>query len=519
MIEDGAKCIIMINNRNSGPRPILFVNFTVYHGDKASIESNPVVIVRGDSYKKIDTEFQRIGECFFTKLSDHVDNQTIYTSNDPQNQAIDWLMGEFKGSCDKTFFIERYALSVINFAAPVEDTKTYPNGLWINRERRCVWANVACESGSVTGLDLGPHQLSTMILKGIIATEIGLLQKLKNIDMSSNKLNGTIPDIGQWGDNLNLIEFDNNYLTGSIPSSIGRVSTLKWLSFSNNTITGSIPSEIGNMTTLTVLVIADNDISGSIPSEIGSATSLKYLRIGGNDISGTIPSEIGELTLMSYMDLGDNDLSGTIPSELGLLKALKDLIISNNTLTGSIPWEFFQVHYINFEFYGTPLSNLKEIDGKIICPVQLGPVVGEHYCDCSLDCTLYPEGCSCEEAQDCCTEYKAKYTECVLCEDSSLDNPDLFIEDWGNTCIEAAEHVKLHLEQFGTANQCEKARLGAEQKGCLCQHLGATPNQIAIDSNETIPTDDDIVIDLIDNDDTKGIETTDNIENETTVLP
>ena len=104
----------------------------------------------------------------FDKLSDYINVTTIYTGKAPQNEAIDWLMSDTLGysSCAYEHFVERYALSVINFAAPIEvgnessarmdnGTIDEKNKLWIRPGRQCVWKNVACTDGSVTELDVG----------------------------------------------------------------------------------------------------------------------------------------------------------------------------------------------------------------------------------------------------------------------------------------------------------------------------------------------------------------------------
>jgi hypothetical protein len=205
MVADGADCSLRIKNTTSGPVDIWYVNYTVFHGDKTSIESDPIVIVQTDSSEQVISHFRRIDDCIFTKLSDYIDISSIYTGTNPENDAIEWLMEDSTGycSCDDEFFIECFALSVVNFAAPMNETYngTQNEGLWITRERPCLWEYVECIEGSVFDLDLGSLGLS-----GTISSSIGLLSSLKNIELSNNNLRGTIPSqIGERNKNFSYI--------------------------------------------------------------------------------------------------------------------------------------------------------------------------------------------------------------------------------------------------------------------------------------------------------------------------
>ena len=253
MVDDGADCTMTVKNATSGSIPIWYVNYTVFHGDKESIDSDPIVMIQGDSLEEEVYHFQRIRECFIVKIDDYVDKTTIYTGTDPSNQAIDWLMDDSLGfsNCEDDQFIERYALAVINFAAPIF-SENQTEGLWITTERQCVWRNVACIDGRVTELDLG--SLSGIILEGTVATEIGLLQNLAKIDMSKNEIPVTLDEEAisirkrfvsicyQFNPNSThivlLFEFcfsrnvcylGNNYINGTIPSEIGQWENLIYI--------------------------------------------------------------------------------------------------------------------------------------------------------------------------------------------------------------------------------------------------------------------------------------------------
>merc|ERR1712032_41268 len=245
--------------------------------------------------------------------------------------------------------VERYALAVINFAAPIDKSLLNPayynetlnemlisDTLWVNEGWQCTWPNVVCIDGSVVDLFISSAELGDQ-LSGTITTEIGLLKNLSIFDMSSNAL------------------------------------------------------------------------TGSIPSEIGEMTSIEYFQVENNILNGTIPSQLGQMTDMVYLTLYSNKLTGTIPSTLGQLNLLVDLDLSNNSLTGSVPAEIVDKipSYNDFNVYGNQLSNLTPIDGQVICTTTTdttnnSSLTGEHYCNCQSHCLKelnegYGKLCQCEK--------------------------------------------------------------------------------------------------------------------------
>jgi hypothetical protein len=218
MVNDGADCTFTIRNdfnasrgyRFSDADPIWYVRYVIFHGDKHSVESNSIMIAQSFSGFDRDNKFRRIPECLFSKLSDHIDNSTVYTAIyiDPSAKAIDWLMNDESENsmCEDSFFLERYALSVISFANPSADS----DFTWISDTRQCVWPSIKCDNGAVVDLDLSKlpiccssvpfcsdvHMLMLIVLflvfsffiiigsyslTGSIPSEIGLLTSLEDV--------------------------------------------------------------------------------------------------------------------------------------------------------------------------------------------------------------------------------------------------------------------------------------------------------------------------------------------------
>jgi hypothetical protein len=77
-------------------------------------------------------------DCAVDALLNYVDKKSL--SDDVSKKTIDWMMNDKLTYlvCENAFFIEKYALGVLNFAAPIKSSD-HLEGLWIrNDERRCM---------------------------------------------------------------------------------------------------------------------------------------------------------------------------------------------------------------------------------------------------------------------------------------------------------------------------------------------------------------------------------------------
>ncbi|KAL8241389.1 hypothetical protein R6Q59_014744 [Mikania micrantha] len=81
------------------------------------------------------------------------------------------------------------------------------------------------------------------------------------------------------------IDLSYNKLVGSIPKEIGFLSKLTGVALDNNNLTGGIPPFLGNLTSLEMLSVKKNPFGGSIPHIVGHLKSLKQLYFGGCSLS------------------------------------------------------------------------------------------------------------------------------------------------------------------------------------------------------------------------------------------
>ncbi|XP_015572505.2 probable LRR receptor-like serine/threonine-protein kinase At1g56140 isoform X1 [Ricinus communis] len=286
--------------------------------------------------------------------------------------------------------------------------------------QNATWANenanprVACDcTGSICHIT---HlKIYALDIVGEIPSELFVLQKLMDLNLGQNVLNGSIPpEIGQLS-NMQYLSLGINNLTGQVPPELGNLTKLLSLSFSSNNFFGPLPTELGNLTSLQQLYIDSSGVSGSIPQEVkqlkslqilwasdnrftgklpeffGALTALKVLRLQGTLLEGPIPSSFSALNNLEDLRIGDLNgedssleflkdqrnlsvlilrnclISGEIPERLGTFTKLKQLDLSFNKLTGQIPTSFQDLASLQFLYLeSNTLSG--ELPANIIGP-------------------------------------------------------------------------------------------------------------------------------------------------------
>ncbi|GLT67248.1 hypothetical protein SLA2020_395690 [Shorea laevis] len=177
-------------------------------------------------------------------------------------------------------------------------------------------------------------------LFGPLPEDLGKCQTLSRVRMGQNYLTGSLPEGFLYLPELTLMELQNNYLSGRIPEDTSKLpSKLGQLNLSNNRLSGSLPASICNFSSLQILLLSSNRFSGKIPLEIGRLSNVLKLDMSRNNLSGTIPSGIGNCLLLTYLDLSQNQLTGPIPIQIAQIHILNYLNVSWNHLNQSLPKE------------------------------------------------------------------------------------------------------------------------------------------------------------------------------------
>jgi hypothetical protein len=189
------------------------------------------------------------------------------------SNAVEWLIDEASlenESIELTpKLVQRFALLSLDFAlfssnespngdeivVDGEDDEGTPNGSFFSSTRNnvfaqevmpnwgmrnqdeCFWKGVICNVlDEVTEIRLADKGIT-----GSIATEVGLLSSLLHLDISNNKVTGTIPEEIYDISGLKQIFLYHNKLEGTISTNIGNLRSITHYHVSNNQLTGKIP--------------------------------------------------------------------------------------------------------------------------------------------------------------------------------------------------------------------------------------------------------------------------------------
>lgn len=120
---------------------------------------------------------------------------------------------------------------------------------------------------------------------------------------------------------------------GVIQPTFTRNGSMIFLDLSYNKLEGSIPKELGTMYYLTILNLGHNDLSGGIPQELGGLKNVAILDLSHTRLNGSIPNSLTGLTLLGDIDLSNTNLSGMIP-ESAPFDTFPDYRFANTSLCG-----------------------------------------------------------------------------------------------------------------------------------------------------------------------------------------
>ncbi|XP_042414140.1 receptor-like protein EIX1 [Zingiber officinale] len=177
-------------------------------------------------------------------------------------------------------------------------------------------------------LDLSHNKIS-----GTLPISLESLTQLDYLNFGSNLLEGPIPHLPP---NLNLIDISDNAFSGSLPPTLF-TPQLEYLILSHNHINGSIPSNICHFHTFLHLNLSNNQIFGEIPKCWQEGSLLHYVNLENNMLFGEIPSSLGNLTNLMFLHLNDNNLKGHLPSSLQNCTWLLVVDLGDNKFSGNIP--------------------------------------------------------------------------------------------------------------------------------------------------------------------------------------
>ncbi|PPR97307.1 hypothetical protein GOBAR_AA23361 [Gossypium barbadense] len=207
-------------------------------------------------------------------------------------------------------------------------------------------------------LDLTLNHLNSSIPNSLYS-----LNRLQFLSRGENQLQGTISrTIGNLSSITHLDLSSNFMLEGRLPTSLEYLCKLKEMDLSYNKIEDGISEILQSLSrcclgSLESLDMADNQLSGHLTDQLGQFKNLAYLSLARNKIFGPIPLSIGELSSLKFFDVSENQLNGTFPLCFGQLESLETLDFGYNLLEGVV----LETHFSNV----TRLTTLKASHNRL----------------------------------------------------------------------------------------------------------------------------------------------------------
>lgn len=204
---------------------------------------------------------------------------------------------------------------------------------WLSSKPVGTWNGVTTDKfGRVVGLGRTLDNLT-----GKLPDEIGDLENLEILRLSSNKLEGSIPATLGNCKKLKYLYLEGNKFEGSIPVELFNCTDLEVLEIGFNPLTGELPPELGKLTNLWALGIKNTNIGGQIPDVFSNMSKLESLYMSYNQFTGVLPQSLGKCTGLKWAELSHNHINGEIPESYGALPELLFLELEFNNLSGNIP--------------------------------------------------------------------------------------------------------------------------------------------------------------------------------------
>ncbi|GJS02677.1 leucine-rich repeat-containing protein [Tanacetum coccineum] len=247
---------------------------------------------------------------------------------------------------------------------------------WNTSTDCCNWNGVTCNlSGDVIRLILGCGKL-----QGSIHPRSSLfnLRHLTFLDLSNNKLNGTLPSWLFTFPSLQYLYLQNNMFSGKVPFESFALPSLQELDLSGNTqLAGHIDVQTFlQLTNLTFLSLSSNNFSGEIwelDTLLSSLRNLEHLDLSYSGFSVTtkntnhyvnpgfrylylascrlkvFPNSFRAMKQLQRLDLSHNEIHGQIPhwvGEIGGNYRLRMLNLSHNYIIGLAQFECYGLYQL-----------------------------------------------------------------------------------------------------------------------------------------------------------------------------
>ncbi|GFY92978.1 leucine-rich repeat protein kinase family protein [Actinidia rufa] len=151
------------------------------------------------------------------------------------------------------------------------------------------------------------------------------------LSSSGNHLMREIPSTIGNMTQLLLFGFDTNRLEGSIPLSLKYCKDLQALDLSQNKLNGTIPEFLMNLSSISICInMSHNSLTGMLPPEVGNLKNL------ARELLQWEYSFYESVDSLQYFDLSSNNLTGEVPRGGVLCNASAAEVYSNIKIFGGM---------------------------------------------------------------------------------------------------------------------------------------------------------------------------------------
>ncbi|KAM5573170.1 hypothetical protein ABKV19_012949 [Rosa sericea] len=221
----------------------------------------------------------------------------------------------------------------------------YLNMTQLNLSEAVNWPESLSKLTLLTELQLSQCNLPDVNLRSL--SFINSSTSLQVLHLSENYLNSSIFYwIANVSSNFVHIDLSSNNLEGPIPNVITSMLSLVTLDLSWNKLEGGIPKSFQNLCSLESLILWSNQLSENIEDSVKTLScaenTLETLDLGSNQFWGSLP-DLSRFSKLRELYLDWNQLNGSVPESVGQLSSLERLFLSGNSLSGVIT----EAHFLN----------------------------------------------------------------------------------------------------------------------------------------------------------------------------
>lgn len=230
-------------------------------------------------------ELGKVQSLRYLQLNDNNLNGTIlnFISNIEYLQVLNLANNHFEGSIP-TAFGSLHNLWILSLRSN-KFSGSIPEEIYHLDQLQMVDLSVNCFSGEISAEIRGLVFLRTRPTGAVVLNDYSANLQVQMV------IKGVLTQFGKLNNYNSGIDLSSNNLEGNIPEEICLLQGLSTLNLSHNFLSGVIPQSVGSMVGLGALDFSFNKLSGHIPESLVSIDSLGYLNLSHNNLSGKIPRE------------------------------------------------------------------------------------------------------------------------------------------------------------------------------------------------------------------------------------